>query len=47
MSINKILAQKLAVHVNQINTAVALLSQGSTVPFIDRYRKEVTECQTC
>jgi uncharacterized protein len=42
MSINKILAQELAVHVNQINAAVALLDEGSTVPFIARYRKEVT-----
>ena len=42
MLINKILAQELAVHVNQINAAVALLDEGSTVPFIARYRKEVT-----
>jgi uncharacterized protein len=42
MSINKILAQELAVHVNQINAAVVLLDEGSTVPFIARYRKEVT-----
>jgi uncharacterized protein len=42
MPINKILAQELAVHVNQINAAVALLDEGSTVPFIARYRKEVT-----
>ncbi len=42
MPINKILVQELAVHVNQINAAVALLDEGSTVPFIARYRKEVT-----
>lgn len=42
MPINKILAQELAVHIKQINAAVTLLDDGSTVPFIARYRKEVT-----
>jgi uncharacterized protein len=42
MTINQLLAQELAVSVNQINAAVALLDEGSTVPFISRYRKEAT-----
>ncbi|MFT7108546.1 MAG: hypothetical protein ACI843_000191 [Psychrobacter glaciei] len=36
------LAQELNVHVNQVNASVALLDEGATVPFISRYRKEVT-----
>jgi uncharacterized protein len=42
MTINQLLGQELAVHINQINAAVALLDEGSTVPFISRYRKEAT-----
>ena len=42
MTINQLLAQELNVSVNQINAAVALLDEGSTVPFISRYRKEAT-----
>ncbi|MDD5216001.1 MAG: Tex family protein [Methylococcales bacterium] len=42
MTINQLLAQELAVHLNQINAAVALLDEGATVPFISRYRKEAT-----
>jgi protein Tex len=36
------LAQEIRVHPNQIEAAVALLDEGATVPFIARYRKEVT-----
>lgn len=42
MTINQLLAQELNVSVHQINAAVALLDEGSTVPFISRYRKEAT-----
>jgi uncharacterized protein len=42
MKINQLLAQELAVHLNQINAAVELLDEGATVPFISRYRKEIT-----
>ncbi len=42
MTINQNLANELSVHVNQINAAVTLLDEGATVPFIARYRKEVT-----
>ncbi|MDP6969800.1 MAG: Tex family protein [Gammaproteobacteria bacterium] len=36
------IAQQLAVQVWQVEAAVKLLDEGSTVPFIARYRKEVT-----
>lgn len=36
------LAQELNVQIHQITASVALLDEGSTVPFISRYRKEVT-----
>jgi uncharacterized protein len=36
------IAQELAVHPRQIAAAVALLDDGATVPFISRYRKELT-----
>jgi uncharacterized protein len=36
------IAEELAVNERQVLAAVALLDEGSTVPFIARYRKEVT-----
>ena len=40
------IAQRIATELNvrpqQVNAAVALLDEGATVPFISRYRKEVT-----
>ncbi len=36
------IAQEIRVQVKQVETAVALLDGGATVPFIARYRKEVT-----
>src|SRR3954468_2702773 len=36
------IAQELAVKPQQVAAAVALLDEGSTVPFIARYRKEAT-----
>ncbi|WP_339489501.1 Tex family protein [Pseudomonas sp. EL_65y_Pfl2_R95] len=41
-SINNRIAEELAVRPQQVAAAVALLDEGSTVPFIARYRKEVT-----
>src|SRR5690606_28712340 len=35
-------AEELSVKESQVSAAVALLDEGSTVPFISRYRKEVT-----
>ena len=41
-SINSRIAAELGVRPQQIEAAVTLLDEGSTVPFIARYRKEVT-----
>jgi protein Tex len=41
-SIMERIADELGVQKNQVNAAVALLDEGSTVPFISRYRKEAT-----
>ena len=42
MSIAQCIAQELAVSTQQVNTAIDLLDEGATVPFIARYRKEKT-----
>ena len=42
MDINQRIAAELGVQVNQVAAAVNLIAEGSTVPFIARYRKEVT-----
>lgn len=41
-SISKRIADELAVSEQQVSAAVGLLDEGATVPFISRYRKEVT-----
>jgi len=41
-SIPSRIAQELGVNEAQVSAAVALLDEGATVPFISRYRKEVT-----
>ncbi|KAB7756321.1 Tex family protein [Mycolicibacterium mucogenicum] len=41
-SVNARLAEELAVAEGQVDAAVRLLDEGATVPFIARYRKEVT-----
>ena len=41
-SVNTRIAEELAVREAQVAAAVRLLDEGSTVPFIARYRKEVT-----
>lgn len=41
-SIEQKIAQELKVQDRQVAAAVALLDEGATVPFISRYRKEVT-----
>lgn len=43
LSIAEQIAQELNVNTTQVNTAIALLDDGSTVPFIARYRKEATQ----
>ena len=37
------IAKELDVKHSQVNTAIALLDEGATVPFIARYRKEATQ----
>lgn len=41
-SIPAVIAAELGVKLEQITASIALLDEGSTVPFISRYRKEVT-----
>ncbi|WP_394925812.1 Tex family protein [uncultured Robinsoniella sp.] len=42
MDINKSLARELAVDLWQGEAAVKLIDEGNTIPFISRYRKEIT-----
>ncbi|MDO4491647.1 MAG: Tex family protein [Lachnospiraceae bacterium] len=42
MDILKILADELQIKVSQAEAAVTLIDEGNTIPFIARYRKEVT-----
>lgn len=42
LKIIPLIAKELGVGAHQVAAAVALLDEGSTVPFISRYRKEVT-----
>ena len=37
------LASELAVRPNQVEAAIRLIDEGASVPFIARYRKEVTQ----
>ena len=40
--ISQTIAAELKVKLEQVNAAIGLLDEGSTVPFISRYRKEIT-----
>lgn len=42
LSITTRIANELNIHEKQVDAAVKLLDEGATVPFISRYRKEVT-----
>lgn len=42
MDIANQIAQELNIRHNQVETSIALLDEGNTVPFIARYRKEMT-----
>lgn len=42
ISITQRIAEELNVRAQQVDSTVALLDEGATVPFISRYRKEVT-----
>nr|WP_319248696.1 Tex family protein [uncultured Celeribacter sp.] len=40
--ISRVIAGEIAASATQVNAAIALLDEGATVPFVARYRKEVT-----
>ena len=42
MVISKVIANEIAVAEKQVEAAIKLLDEGCTVPFISRYRKEMT-----
>ncbi len=42
MNIIQKIATELTIKIEQVNAAIGLLDEGATVPFISRYRKEVT-----
>jgi len=42
MSLKNIISQQLGIKDNQILSTLNLLSDGATIPFISRYRKEAT-----
>lgn len=43
MDVIQRIAQELSIRIQQVASAVALLDEGATVPFISRYRKEATD----
>ena len=42
LDINRTIAQELSVSPAQIESVIKLIDEGSTIPFIARYRKEAT-----
>lgn len=42
MDVTQRIAEELSVNIKQVKSAVTLLDEGATVPFISRYRKEAT-----
>lgn len=42
MEIREVLAQEFSLKQEQVNAVLSLLEEGNTIPFIARYRKEVT-----
>lgn len=42
MDIAKVIANELGIKVSQVEATIRLIDEGSTIPFIARYRKEVT-----
>ena len=43
VKINQMIANELGVKLSQVEAAVRLIDEGNTIPFIARYRKDVTE----
>ena len=41
-TINEILAEELNIKQTQVEDTIKLIDEGNTIPFIARYRKEVT-----
>ena len=46
MTLNQLIAQKTWLKLSIVDTIIELLDEGNTVPFIARYRKELTEGAT-
>lgn len=42
INISKLLADELGIKVSQVEATIKLIDEGNTIPFIARYRKEVT-----
>lgn len=42
MDITKRISSKLQLQLTQVNSAIRLIDEGNTIPFIARYRKEIT-----
>ena len=42
MNINEKIAQELNIKLFQVENTIKLIDEGNTIPFIARYRKEVT-----
>ena len=42
MNINRKLAEEFHIRESQVEATIKLIDEGSTIPFIARYRKEVT-----
>lgn len=42
MDITKIIASELGIRIEQVEATIKLIDEGNTIPFISRYRKEVT-----
>ena len=42
MDIAKVIAKELNIKISQVEATIQLIDEGSTIPFIARYRKEVT-----
>ena len=42
MNIKTIIAEELNIKENQVESAIKLIDEGNTIPFIARYRKEAT-----
>ena len=42
MDINRVLAEEFSIKLGQVENTVKLIDEGNTIPFIARYRKEMT-----